>query len=66
MNNTDLTKNGSELNTGGTSQYATNTNNVKKTSVILQTSRGKTEPKIALCGDRSRHHKTKSNCIENA
>ena len=36
----------------------TNTNNVNKTRALLQTTGGKHEPNIVLCGNRSEHHNT--------
>ena len=36
----------------------TNTNNVNKTWALLQTTGGKHEPNIVLCGNRSEHHNT--------
>ena len=36
----------------------TNTNNVIKTGAILQTTGGKDEPNIVLCGNRIEHHNT--------
>ena len=36
----------------------TNTNNVNETSALLQTTGGKDEPNIVLCGNRNGHHNT--------
>jgi len=34
------------------------TNNVNKTCVLLQTTGGKGEPNLVLCGNRNGHHNT--------
>ena len=36
----------------------TNTNNINKTRVLLQTTGGKEEQNIILCGNRNGHHNT--------
>ena len=36
----------------------TNTNNVNKSSALLQTTGGKDEPNIVVCGNRHGHHNT--------
>jgi hypothetical protein len=36
-----------------------NANNVNKKSILLQTTGGKDEPNIVVCGNRNRHHNTK-------
>ena len=39
----------------------TNTNKVNKTWALLQTTGGKEEPNIILCGNRNGHHNTELN-----